>query len=337
MELKEKILEILEKNRGIAVSGGGLAKELGVSRSAVWKCIENLREEGYEISAVTNRGYVLSENSDSLSAQGINAVLGQSRYIISTSPSVTSTNDLLKEQAHKGAAEYTVLAAEEQTAGKGRLGRRFESPARSGLYISIILRPDMKAEDSLYITTSAAVAVARAIDEIKGEPGISRIKWVNDIYIGDKKVCGILTEAAIDFETGQLEYAVLGIGVNLFPSEELEKNVGSKAGSVFDSPGPDVFNARNILAAKILKELDRSLAPENFSSNIEEYKKRSYLDGKRVVISRGNEEFEGLVLGIDHKARLVVKDNNGQEQVISSGEVSRVILPQLKGEDTPDR
>lgn len=319
MELKDKILEILEKNRGKAVSGGSLAKELGVSRNAVWKCVSALRSEGFDIFAATNRGYVLSEGSNSLSAEGIRAVLGESRFKISTVKTVDSTNTALKAAAQKGAAEYTVLAAEEQTAGKGRMGRRFESPSGTGIYMSVILRPKMKAEDSLFITASAAVAVARAIETLCKKPDCAKIKWVNDVFIGDKKVCGILTEAALDFESGRLDYAVLGIGVNISPSEILEERLGKIAGSVLEK---DVPNSRNILAAEILRELSRLLDSPLSEETLEEYRRRSYLDGKSVTVFRGNESFRAKVLGIDERARLLVKTEDGEIKRVSSGEVS---------------
>lgn len=164
MKLKENVLNELEANRGNSISGAQLAKKLGVSRTAVWKAIEELRKDGIKISAITNKGYILNSDDNSLSAEGIKAVLGKTNYNIHVERIVTSTNTVLKEMAKDGEASGYVLAAQEQTAGKGRLGRKFYSPDKTGIYLSIILRPKITIENALFITTSAAVAVSRAIE-----------------------------------------------------------------------------------------------------------------------------------------------------------------------------
>lgn len=319
MDLKEKILKILEQNRGKAVSGGEIAKILSVSRSAVWKSINALRMEGYEIYAQTNKGYILSESSTELSSQGIYALYPDCPYTIEVRKSVTSTNTLLKNLAQDGEKEKYVLIACEQTEGRGRLGRRFESPDKTGLYMSILLRPDMKAEDALFITTSAAVGVARAIEKLCENNTDAKIKWVNDIFVNDLKVCGILTEASIDFESGGLEYAVLGIGVNLFSSEILEKKLSGIAGGIFSS---NIENARNRLACEILRELEYALDFKNRSEILAQYKSRSYLDGKDVTVISSKGDYPATVSGIDDRARLIVRTPDGDEKVLSTGEVS---------------
>ena len=215
MKLKDRVLNELESNRGKTLSGAQLAQTLEVSRTAVWKAIEELRKDGFEISAATNKGYTLKSDDNSLSAEGIKAILGKTGYDIHVEKTVTSTNTVLKELAKDGAPSGYVLLAQQQTAGKGRLGRRFYSPDKTGVYLSVILRPKLTIENALFITTSAAVAVSRAIETISNNKVKAQIKWVNDVYVDNKKVCGILTEAAVDFESGGLEYAVLGIGVNI--------------------------------------------------------------------------------------------------------------------------
>ena len=325
MELKDEILQILEQNRGDAVSGAALAKKLGVSRNAVWKCINKLKEEGVSIEAATNRGYCLASDN-SLSAAGIIALLGESCFKIKTEQRVTSTNDVLKAEAQKGAPQFSVLVASEQTAGRGRLGRSFVSPEKTGIYLSVILRPQMKAEDALSITTAAAVAVARAIDNLKNIENIAKIKWVNDIYLEEKKVCGILTEAAIDFNNGQLEYAVLGLGINLLPSDTVSAAVGERAGFVFKSEKDAPENLRNLTVALVLRELERALSCGNNEEIIAEYRRRSLLDGRKIELQRGGECFLCTAIGIDDKARLVVRKEDGSELVVSSGEVSRLIV-----------
>ena len=322
MKLKDCILEILESNRGKFFSGEEIAERMNVSRAAVWKAIEDLRKSGVGISAVRNRGYMLGDNDNSLSTQGINAILGESKFEVHTQHTVTSTNTVLKELAKNGEKAGYVLVAQEQTAGKGRLGRKFYSPIDTGIYLSVILRPKMTIEDSLFITTSAAVAVSRAIEKISENKVVPQIKWVNDVFIDGKKVCGILTEASVDFETGGLEYAVLGIGINIFPPhggfpEEIDK----VATAVFKDKNAE-SNARNRLAAEVIKQLE--LLPENFTSAeiLEEYKQRSMLIGKQVFAVCRDEKKPCTVLDIDNKARLIVKFENGDIKALSTGEVS---------------
>ena len=321
MKLKDKILEILEQNRGTQVSGESIAGQLSVSRSAVWKAINDLRREGVSVNSVRSGGYTLPEEDDSLWVQGICALLGESGYSVHTAAEVTSTNTVLKELAHQGAPDGYVLAAKRQTAGKGRLGRSFYSPEGTGLYMSIILRPKMNAQDALFVTAAAAVAVCRAIEECCPDGETPMIKWVNDICVGGKKVCGILTEAAVDFESGGLEYAVLGMGVNISePDGGFPEDVRGVAGSLFGSRRCE--NMRNRLAAAILRNL-RQLPQDHMSPEIlEEYRRRSLLTGKHAYVHRGDEVRPCLVLGVDDRARLIVKYDDGSEQILSSGEVS---------------
>ena len=212
MSVKDEVLKELENNKGDYISGGQLADNLGVSRNSVWKAIKALEKSGYEINAIPNKGYCLAEKNDILSSYSIKQHLKNPHLDISVFSSVTSTNTILKEMAEQGAKEGTVIIAEEQTAGRGRTGKQFYSPKGTGIYISILLRPDIPAEESLFLTTSAAVATARAIEDVSDKRAL--IKWVNDIYLEDKKTCGILTEGAFNVETGKLDYAIVGIGIN---------------------------------------------------------------------------------------------------------------------------
>ena len=213
MSVKDEVLKELENNKGDYISGGQLADNLGVSRNSVWKAIKALEKSGYEINAIPNKGYCLAEKNDILSSYSIKQHLKNPHLDISVFSSVTSTNTILKEMAEQGAKEGTVIIAEEQTAGRGRTGKQFYSPKGTGIYISILLRPDIPAEESLFLTTSAAVATARAIEDVSDKRAL--IKWVNDIYLEDKKACGILTEGAFNVETGKLDYAIVGIGINV--------------------------------------------------------------------------------------------------------------------------
>lgn len=243
-------------------------------------------------------------------------------YKIILKKEVTSTNTLLKEMAKNSESSQTVLIAESQTDGKGRLGRRFESPEKSGLYMSILLRPHLKAEDALFITTSAAVGVARAIDALTQKSQNAKIKWVNDIFLDDLKVCGILTESSIDFKTGCLEYAVLGIGVNISTSDVILQKLSGIAGGIFHSPTEDL---RNTLAVLILKELSQVLDFSKKSTRDEiltEYRERSYLDGKMVNVITPKVTYPAKVLGIDENFGLIVINEKGEKHTLSTGEVS---------------
>ena len=253
------------------------------------------------------------------SAEEMYALYENCPYEIEVRDTVTSTNTILKDMAKEGKAENFVLIAKEQTEGRGRLGRRFESPDKTGLYMSVLIRPEMKAEESLYITTSAGVAVSRAIKKLSGGKSNPKIKWVNDIFVNDLKVCGILTEASVNYGNGCLEYAVLGIGVNIYSSEHLKKTLSGIAGGAFDS---SVENLPNRLACEILKELEFCLDVKNRKEILAEYKKLSYLDGKRVNVISSKETYPATVVEIDDSFGLVVKTDDGEIKTISSGEVS---------------
>ncbi len=320
MTIKEQILNILETHKGSFVSGEEIAEKLSVSRNAVWKGINSLKNDGHIITAVTNKGYCLSEKSNIFTSQSVYAYLSpelRERLNISVVPMVGSTNTELKAHAEKGGADGTVLIALEQTAGRGRLGRSFYSPKDTGLYMSILLRPDFSASEALNITACAAVAASMAIDTAANVE--TQIKWVNDIYLGRKKVCGILTEASIDFESGGLNYAVLGIGINLntsvFP-DELQ--------NIAVSVSKDNTEMRPFVSSEFLNRFFgyyNNLSAHEF---LNEYRSRSMLTGKKITFIRGNEEFNGEVTGIDDEMRLVVKLENGEQTVFSSGEVQLV-------------
>lgn len=255
-----------------------------------------------------------------LNRKEIMTYLGKTQFDIHVKSVVTSTNTVLKELAKKGEKSGYVLVAEHQTNGKGRAGRSFYSPANTGLYMSLLLRPNISAENSLFITVSAAVAVSRAIEKISNGKTIPQIKWVNDIFVNNKKVCGILTESSVD-SSGMLEFAVLGIGINILPPEnDFPKELLTIAGSVFSAT--DDTNLKNKLAAEILKELET--LPDSYISEsiLNEYRKHSMLVGKQVFVLSGEKKIPCTVLEIDSKARLVVRFENGEKKALLSGEVS---------------
>lgn len=319
MSAVEKVLKLLRDSGGV-MSGEEIAKQLGISRNSVWKAVKKLQADGYRIDAKTNCGYTLLSESCTLSPENISRSLtGAARIAkIEIRDSVSSTNTVLKELAEQGKPEGTVLIARQQSAGKGRMGRSFFSPKGTGLYMSILLRPKFSAEESLFITTAAAVAVAGAVEEATGRT--AKIKWVNDVYLDGYKVCGILTEASVDFETRGLNYAVLGIGVNLQePEGGFSEEIREVAGALFEKAPP---GAQVTLAAGILNRFFNFYSSLTALSFLPEYRERSLLTGAQIHFLYGNESYTGKVIGIDETVRLLVELEDGTRKAFSAGEVA---------------
>ena len=321
MTTKEKLLKLLETHRGSWFSGEEIAGQLAVSRAAVWKAVNALRGEGYSIDAVPNRGYCLSETTDILSPQGIRKYLhGPAGALeLHVLAAADSTNALVQQQANAGAAEGYTLIANAQTAGKGRCGRSFYSPDGTGAYLSVLLRPEnCPAARSIRITTLAAVAMCRAIEEVSGEtPGI---KWVNDIFLRGKKICGILTEGAFSMETGMLESAVLGVGINVYaPRDGFPPELAEIAGSLFPSPRSDM---KNRLVAAFLNQLMALYRAEDPAAVLEAYRRYSLVVGREVTVRAPSGDRKALVLGIDDDCRLELRYDDGTEASLSCGEIS---------------
>ncbi len=320
MEVKQQVLKLLEENRGNTINGAKLATELNVSRSAVWKAIKTLQKDGYSIEAVTNKGYSLLQENDIISKESITPFLKgkATAFELDVRQTVTSTNTIAKEMASAGAKEGTVIIAREQTEGRGRMGRSFYSPNSSGVYFTTILRPQINLEDSLLITTATAVAVSKAIETVAHVP--ASIKWVNDIFVQDKKVCGILTEASLNFESGALEYAVIGIGINITTKDFPDEILGS-AGSVF-SDKPKDSPVTSMLVAEVLNNLASCMDSLTDTKYIEEYRRRSFLIGKEILVLKGNSSTPAKAIDIDDRARLIVEYEDKSVETLISGEVS---------------
>jgi BirA family biotin operon repressor/biotin-[acetyl-CoA-carboxylase] ligase len=320
MELKQQILKILENNRGKSVNGALMAEKLFVTRNAIWKNIKQLQSEGYRINAAPNRGYCLEDSNDILTRESITPyLLGKaSSFQLEVRKTVTSTNTIAKELAAAGAAEGTVIIATEQTEGRGRMGRTFYSPDSTGLYLSLVLRPKLNLNDSLLITTSAAVAVAQAIEKFTKSKVL--IKWVNDLFMEGKKVCGILTEASLNVENGNLEYAVVGIGINVI-TKDFPNDLESIAGSIL-SERPKNIPIMSALAAEILNKLAFSMDNLTDLNYLQEYKRRSFLIGKDIIVLKGKDTQPAKAIDIDDRARLIVEYPDGSKEALSSGEVS---------------
>ncbi len=321
MPLKERVLAVLEENKGKSVSGSEIARSVGMTRSAVWKAVKMLREEGYSICAVTNKGYCLSEENDFLSEQSIipglrTKEIGRKIDVFKT---IDSTNSFAKNLAQLGAVHGTTVISEVQTQGRGRMGRSFYSPLGMGIYMSVIIRPKLSVEHSLLITSCAAVAVAEAIEKTSGID--CKIKWVNDIYCGSKKLCGILTEASVDVEQGGLEYAIVGMGINV-QNVTFPKNVADIATSIKLETGETI--SRSIIAAEVLNCLEEKLSTITDKSFINEYRRRSNVIGKRIEVTQGETASTVVCTGIDEYGRLLVRTSTGEEKALSSGTVRLV-------------
>lgn len=338
--VKGSILEALQHSQGTYLSGEKLSEGLGVSRAAVWKAIQALREEGYRIDAVTNRGYALQEAAAPLTEAAIRQFLparyrGNGLYVYDV---IDSTNNLARQIA-VGAAPAasgdtgaeskprpihgTTVVALQQTAGKGRLGRSFFSP-KEGIYLSIIVKPDFDLSKSVLVTVASAVAVAQAIDEVCGQPEATQIKWVNDVYLQGKKVCGILTEGITDFESGQIDHLVIGIGVNTtlegFP-EDLKQVAGAVGGDY----------SRPALAAGIISRVLSFLEDIEARDFLQAYRDKSLLTGRDIRVYKGvyrsnpEEDLSGVparVLGIDADGGLQVIYTDGSRETLTTGEVT---------------
>lgn len=326
MTVKEQVLELFENNPDTVLSGTRIADELGVSRNAVWKAVKSLQEEGYDIDAVTNKGYTMKISGDIMSVASVRKYIGDAgdKFDISVVQKITSTNDVLKEEASNGAKEGRIIIAMEQTKGKGRMERPFYSPLGTGIYLSILMRPDMSAKDALFITTAAAVAVAKAVEELSEKK--AQIKWVNDIYCDGKKVCGILTEASLNIETLKLDYAVLGIGINIMePEGGFPDEIKDIASAVFEN-GKCTDQIRSRMAGLIIKYFWEYYEHIEEKTFMEEYKNRSYVIGKEIYVITGESKEHAVAVDIDDEAHLIVKMDDGTINTLSSGEVSTKVI-----------
>lgn len=321
MSTKRLVLEVLEKNRGNSISGEEIAGALHLSRNMIWRAIRELREEGYQIEAVTKRGYRLTGENDILSAEGIKPFLlfADAAENIYVYPTMDSTNREAKAQAVNRAVHGTVILSDGQTGGRGRQGRAFFSPPGSGLYLSIVLRAEeMNFSSPTDITFHAAVCVCEAVESLYGLK--LAIKWVNDLFLEGKKVGGILTEAITDLESRSLSEIILGIGLNVCTrQEDFPEELRETAGSLYPEGGAPV--TRNRLAAEILNRVLFSGTGEG-KELFRRYKERLFILGQRIIVKQGRDQYEATALNITEKGSLIVQTPDGKKQTLSSGEVS---------------
>lgn len=311
MTLKSNILTALEQSRDGAVSGQALAQRFGVSRNAVWKAVTGLRAEGIDIQSTQNRGYRLAEAYDRATAEGISALLPETPLTVHAYDEVDSTNTQAKRLLAAGEAAPFLVVAEGQTTGRGRLGRTFFSPKGAGLYMTLALAPAQAVESALGVTAYAAVCVAEAVQRVCGRN--LRIKWVNDLFLDGRKVCGILTEATTDVETGTVESLLIGIGLNL-----RETDVPDALQGVLGFLRPD-GPVKNLLAAAIAQGL-LAYDPQS-QAHLAVYRARSLTLGRRVTAAVLGGAINGMAVDVDDAGALLVQDDAGSVHAVRSGEV----------------
>lgn len=321
--MRNKILEELKANTGQAVSGEEISRKLGISRTAVWKHISKLRSDGYTIESQTNSGYKLIGSPDVLSSSELEPFLHTDfigRNIIYLD-STASTNTYAKKAAEEPFHGGTVIIAEEQTAGRGRLGRHWISTKGKGIWMSIMLKPDILPVDAPKLTIAAALAVAKAIKSCCRLE--ARIKWPNDIVAGGKKLCGILTEMSA--EADEIKYVIIGIGINAnMEIKDFGPEVSSIATAIRIENGRAV--SRKALAASVLNEFEEIyrdfIKDGSIKLLLDEYKIKSAVLGKNIRVISKKEEIIGLAVDISEEGHLVVRLADGSHREIMSGEVS---------------
>lgn len=310
MSTKDDVFKILIGKSNDYISGEALAAKLGKSRAAVWKAVKALQKDGYSIDAVTNRGYRLSEDNDILNAALVQSKLRDDIEVIYY-PSIDSTNTQAKRLINEGKNNTMLIICDEQTAGRGRQGKSFYSPALTGIYMSFVTHPMTALQNAVTATTAAAVAVCRAVERLTDKK--PKIKWVNDVYLDGKKICGILTEAVSDFETQTVNSVIIGIGMNI---------------KTIDFPD-DVENAsclganvrRADLIAAIADELYRINSSE-YNDFIDYYRSHSMIIGEKINFIKNGRITPAAALEIDEAGGLVVQLESGERTTLRSGEIS---------------
>jgi len=317
--LRQRLLRLLKENKGEYISGQKLSDQLNVSRTAIWKHINELKNEGYQIEAHHKLGYMLVSEPDLLIYEEVSPYLTTNfigkNYIHKLV--IDSTNNFAKEMASK-VPDGTVIIAEEQIAGRGRLGRSWISQKGCGIWMSIILKPNIQPQEALNLTQVAAISVVKAIEEVFHVE--SKIKWPNDIILNNKKVCGILTEMSSEID--KINYVIIGIGVNVncdnFP-EELK----GKATSLYLETNSKVD--RKKLTASILNNLEfyyNAYLQKGFEYIRPICIEKSITIGRQIKVIANEGEIEGKAVTIDNNGSLVVETKEGKRLSIMSGDVS---------------
>lgn len=325
MSLREAVLTALKEKKGEWVSGEALSERLKVSRTAVWKQVKTLLAEGYEVESAPKKGYRISAPADLLSPEEVcpgltTKVFGRQDYFYYRE--IDSTNNRARVLASEGYPEGTVVVAETQTAGRGRRGRSWYSPAHQGIYVSVILRPVLPLKEISRVSLVAAAAVAAALEsELSLQP---RIKWPNDVLVDNKKIAGILSEAVTDMDG--VEYIVIGIGLNInIQIEDFPNDLRTPATSALaehDHPDSRVQVLQGLLLH--LETYYHQLLAGNFAMTLDKAKSISMVIGQEVRLDTVNGFTEGQAIDIDDSGFLLVRDQQGTIHTVMSGEISIV-------------
>ena len=323
MTTDAEILSALRAGDDAGISGADIAERLGISRAAIWARIEELRKLGYDIEASPHRGYRLISAPDLLHADDLLASLGKTKIIgrdIQVFEQTTSTNDVIEKLARDGVREGAVVFAESQTKGRGRLGRKWMSPLRKGLWFSILLRPDLRPQEATQLTVASATALRRAIEKQTGlKP---EIKWPNDILISGKKIAGILTEMSAELD--HVKHIILGIGVDVNLSiAEFPVELRKLATSLKIESGKPISRAD--LAAEILRQLDADyvrICAGKFEAVADEWEEHCTTIGCDVTVQIGERKICGRAESLDDDGALLVRTEHGRLERIIGGDVT---------------
>ena len=318
--MKEEILRLLRSADGY-ISGQELCNRFGVSRTAVWKAINQLKEAGYEIEAQQNKGYRLMAAPDLMTEAEIKSLLHTDWVAkeVLYFDTIDSTNTKAQELAEKGYPSGTLVVADKQESGKGRRGRSWVSPSGTGIFMTLMIKPDINPNNASMLTLVAALAVAKAITSVTGEEAM--IKWPNDIVVNSKKVCGILTEMNAQFD--YINHIVVGIGINVH-NESFPEEISQMASSLMIEAGGKRFHRAQIIAETMSyfeQYYDTFLKTQDLSALVREYDKLLVNRNKSVRVLDPKEPFDGKAMGITPKGELIV-DTWESRKLVSSGEVS---------------
>ena len=318
--MKEEILRLLRSADGY-ISGQELCNRFGVSRTAVWKAINQLKEAGYEIEAQQNKGYRLKAAPDLMTEAEIKSLMHTDWVAkeVLYFDTIDSTNTKAQELAEKGYPSGTLVVADKQESGKGRRGRSWVSPSGTGIFMTLMIKPDINPNNASMLTLVAALAVAKAITSVTGEEAM--IKWPNDIVVNGKKVCGILTEMNAQFD--YINHIVVGIGINVH-NESFSEEISQMASSLMIEAGGKRFHRAQIIAETMSyfeQYYDTFLKTQDLSALVREYDKLLVNRNKSVRVLDPKEPFDGKAMGITPKGELIV-DTWESRKLVSSGEVS---------------
>ena len=330
MSTKTELLSLLSENPGTFYSGQEIAERLGISRNSIWKAANSLKEQGFEVESRAGVGYRLAADRDIISRDVLASEIAH-QCNIHVFEKIDSTNNYAKTLDVSGGPH--LIIASEQTAGRGRLGRSFYSPAEKGIYMSLAFEPHFDLDKSLFVTTLSAVAMCRAIEDVTGLS--PKIKWVNDIYLNGKKLAGILTEAESNFETGMIQKIIVGIGVNCF-SCDMPEEIQEVATCI--EAGGSSFSRNALIAAFCNQFFDMI---ENFDQKaiLRDYKRRSFIIGEQILIfnpaiareigrtdERLHDGIRARAIDIDENGGLVVEFLEGrlsrEMRTLTSGEIT---------------